>query len=95
MAYKLVDAPLDYKPDLDWIDEIVKPKRARLNRDTYDAKLLIRFNDFVQRGAPSVFKHDETKTPVVIKNIGQMKRAHLKNALIYAFKGTDKGLAYT
>ncbi|MFC3847574.1 relaxase/mobilization nuclease domain-containing protein [Helicobacter baculiformis] len=95
MAIKLVDAPLDYKPDLDWIDEIVKPKRARPNRDTYDTKLLIRFNNFVQKGAPSKFIYSETKTPVIIKNIGQMKRAHLKNALVYALKGTDDKLAYT
>ncbi|WP_163566058.1 hypothetical protein [Helicobacter suis] len=95
MDSKIKDTPLDYKPNLDWIDEIVRPKRARPNTDTYDAKLLIRFNDFVQKGAPSAFKYYEGKTPVVIKNIGQMKCTHLKNALVYALKNTDSKLAYT
>lgn len=93
MDSKIKDAPLDYKSNL--IDEIVKPKRARPNTDTDDAKLLIRFNDFVQKGVPSAFKYYEGKTPVVIKNIGQMKRTHLKNALGYALKNTDNQLAYT
>ncbi|WP_163556621.1 hypothetical protein [Helicobacter suis] len=95
MDSKIKDTPLDYKPNLDWIDEIVRPKRARPNTDTYNAKLLIRLNNFAQSGAPSKFACDETKTPVVIKNIGQMKHAHLRNALGYALKNTDSKLAYT
>ncbi|MFP6255978.1 relaxase/mobilization nuclease domain-containing protein [Helicobacter pylori] len=88
------DPKLDNRPlDLSFLDDILehmrKPRPS--DSDKIDKRLLIKFNQFNPNSKFIKFNLVGTKTasPVLIKNIGQMKRSHLENALNYALENSE------
>ncbi|WP_202138321.1 relaxase/mobilization nuclease domain-containing protein [Helicobacter pylori] len=88
------DTKLDNRPmDLSFLDDILehmrKPRPS--DSDKVDKRLLIKFNQF--SSSPKSIKSNlvgtKTALPVLIKNIGQMKRSHLENALSYALENSE------
>ncbi|MGL2413574.1 relaxase/mobilization nuclease domain-containing protein [Helicobacter pylori] len=88
------DTKLDNRPmDLSFLDDILehmrKPRPS--DSDKVDKRLLIKFNQF--SSSPKSIKSNLVGTkitsPVLIKNIGQMKRSHLENALSYALENSE------
>ncbi|MBH0277069.1 relaxase/mobilization nuclease domain-containing protein [Helicobacter pylori] len=88
------DPKSDSRPlDLSFLDDILehmrKPRPS--DSDKVDKRLLIKFNQF--SSSPKSIKSNLVGTksisPVLIKNIGQMKRSHLENALSYALENSE------
>ncbi|WP_207618877.1 relaxase/mobilization nuclease domain-containing protein [Helicobacter pylori] len=88
------DTNLDNRPmDLSFLDDILehmrKPRPS--DSDKVDKRLLIKFNQF--SSSPKSIKSNlvgtKSTSPVLIKNIGQMKRSHLENALSYALENSE------
>ncbi len=85
------DPKLDNRPlDLSFLDDILehmrKPRPS--DSDKIDKRLLIKFNQFNpnSKSIKSNLIGTKSASPVLIKNIGQMKRSHLENALSYTFR---------
>ncbi|MFP6141022.1 relaxase/mobilization nuclease domain-containing protein [Helicobacter pylori] len=90
----ILDTKLDSRPmDLSFLDDILKhmQKPRFSDSDKVDKRLLIKFNQFNPNSKFIKFNLVGTKTasPVLIKNIGQMKRSHLENALNYALENSE------
>ncbi len=88
------DPKLDNRPlDLSFLDDILehmrKPRPS--DSDKIDKRLLIKFNQFNPNSKfiKSNLVGTKTASPVLIKNIGQMKRSHLENALNYALENSE------
>lgn len=88
------DPKSDSRPlDLSFLDDILKHMRKPRpsDSDKVDKRLLIKFNQF--SSSPKSIKSNlvgtKTASPVLIKNIGQMKRSHLENALSYALENSE------
>ncbi|WQT69597.1 relaxase/mobilization nuclease domain-containing protein [Helicobacter pylori] len=88
------DARLDNRPmDLSFLDDILehmrKPRPS--DSDRVDKRLLIKFNQFSSssKSIKSNLVGTKSTSPVLIKNIGQMKRSHLENALSYALESSE------
>ncbi|WQT05903.1 relaxase/mobilization nuclease domain-containing protein [Helicobacter pylori] len=88
------DARLDNRPmDLSFLDDILehmrKPRPS--DSDRVDKRLLIKFNQFSSssKSIKSNLVGTKSTSPVLIKNIGQMKRSHLENALSYALENSE------
>ncbi|WQT57732.1 relaxase/mobilization nuclease domain-containing protein [Helicobacter pylori] len=88
------DARLDNRPmDLSFLDDILehmrKPRPS--DSDRVDKRLLIKFNQFSSssKSIKSNLVGTKSASPVLIKNIGQMKRSHLENALSYALENSE------
>ncbi len=88
------DPKLDNRPlDLSFLDDILehmrKPRPS--DSDKVDKRLLIKFNQFNPNSKfiKSNLVGTKTASPVLIKNIGQMKRSHLENALNYALENSE------
>ncbi|WQT61861.1 relaxase/mobilization nuclease domain-containing protein [Helicobacter pylori] len=88
------DAKLDNRPmDLSFLDDILehmrKPRPS--DSDRVDKRLLIKFNQFSSssKSIKSNLVGTKSTSPVLIKNIGQMKRSHLENALSYALENSE------
>ncbi|WQT27231.1 relaxase/mobilization nuclease domain-containing protein [Helicobacter pylori] len=88
------DTKLDNRSmDLSFLDDILehmrKPRPS--DSDKVDKRLLIKFNQF--SSSPKSIKSNlvgtKSTSPVLIKNIGQMKRSHLENALSYALENSE------
>ncbi|GAA7614487.1 relaxase/mobilization nuclease domain-containing protein [Helicobacter pylori] len=89
-----LDTKLDSRPmDLSFLDDILKhmQKPRFSDSDKVDKRLLIKFNQFNPNSKFSESNLVGTKSasPVLIKNIGQMKRSHLENALNYALENSE------
>ncbi|GAA7852232.1 relaxase/mobilization nuclease domain-containing protein [Helicobacter pylori] len=90
----ILDTKLDSRPmDLSFLDDILKhmQKPRFSDSDKVDKRLLIKFNQFNPNSKfiKSNLVGTKTASPVLIKNIGQMKRSHLENALNYALKNSE------
>ncbi|WRC16644.1 relaxase [Helicobacter pylori] len=90
----ILDTKLDSRPmDLSFLDDILehmrKPRPS--DSDKIDKRLLIKFNQFNPNSKfiKSNLVGTKTASPVLIKNIGQMKRSHLENALNYALENSE------
>ncbi len=88
------DPKLDNRPlDLSFLDDILehvrKPRPS--DSDKIDKRLLIKFNQFNpnSKSIKSNLIGTKSASPVLIKNIGQMKRSHLENALNYALENSE------
>ncbi len=88
------DPKLDNRPlDLSFLDDILehmrKPRPS--DSDKIDKRLLIKFNQFNpnSKSIKSNLVGTKTASPVLIKNIGQMKRSHLENALSYTLENSE------
>ncbi len=88
------DSKLDNRPlDLSFLDDILehmrKPRPS--DSDKIDKRLLIKFNQFNpnSKSIKSNLIGTKSASPVLIKNIGQMKRSHLENALSYALENSE------
>ncbi|WQY33502.1 relaxase/mobilization nuclease domain-containing protein [Helicobacter pylori] len=88
------DPKLDNRPlDLSFLDDILehmrKPRPS--DSDKIDKRLLIKFNQFNpnSKSIKSNLIGTKSASPVLIKNIGQMKRSHLENALSYTLKNSE------
>lgn len=88
------DPKLDNRPlDLSFLDDILehmrKPRPS--DSDKIDKRLLIKFNQFTpnSKSIKSNLIGTKSASPVLIKNIGQMKRSHLENALNYALENSE------
>ncbi|WQS48701.1 relaxase/mobilization nuclease domain-containing protein [Helicobacter pylori] len=89
------DTKLDNRPiDLSFLDDILehmRKPRPSSDSDKVDKRLLIKFNQFSSN--PKSIKSNligtKSASPVLIKNIGQMKRSHLENALSYALENSE------
>ncbi|MGL2664322.1 relaxase/mobilization nuclease domain-containing protein [Helicobacter pylori] len=79
--------------DLSFLDDILKhmQKPRFSDSDKVDKRLLIKFNQFNPNSKfiKSNLVGTKTASPVLIKNIGQMKRSHLENALNYALENSE------
>ncbi|WP_100999098.1 relaxase/mobilization nuclease domain-containing protein [Helicobacter pylori] len=90
----ILDTKLDSRPmDLSFLDDILKhmQKPRFSDSDKADKRLLIKFNQFNPNSKfiKSNLVSTKTASPVLIKNIGQMKRSHLENALNYALENSE------
>ncbi|MDU9765082.1 relaxase/mobilization nuclease domain-containing protein [Helicobacter pylori] len=90
----ILDTKLDSRPmDLSFLDDILKhmQKPRFSDSDKVDKRLLIKFNQFNpnSKSIKSNLVGTKTASPVLIKNIGQMKRSHLENALNYALENSE------
>ncbi|MBH0292043.1 relaxase/mobilization nuclease domain-containing protein [Helicobacter pylori] len=90
----ILDIKLDSRPmDLSFLDDILKhmQKPRFSDSDKVDKRLLIKFNQFNPnlKFIKSNLVGTKTASPVLIKNIGQMKRSHLENALNYALENSE------
>ncbi len=90
----ILDTKLDSRPmDLSFLDDILKhmQKPRFSDSDKVDKRLLIKFNQFNPNSKfiKSNLVGTKTASPVLIKNIGQMKRSHLENALNYALENNE------
>ncbi len=90
----ILDTKLDSRPmDLSFLDDILKhmQKPRFSDSDKVDKRLLIKFNQFNPNSKfiKSNLVDTKTASPVLIKNIGQMKRSHLENALNYALENSE------
>ncbi len=90
----ILDTKLDSRPmDLSFLDDILKhmQKPRFSDSDKVDKRLLIKFNQFNPNSKfiKSNLVGTKTASPVLIKNIGQMKRSHLENALNYALENSE------
>ncbi|NHB51287.1 relaxase [Helicobacter pylori] len=90
----ILDTKLDSRPmDLSFLDDILKHMQKPRFRDSdkVDKRLLIKFNQFNPNSKfiKSNLVGTKTASPVLIKNIGQMKRSHLENALNYALENSE------
>ncbi|MCQ2620774.1 relaxase [Helicobacter pylori] len=88
------DPKLDSRPmDLSFLDDILKhmQKPRFSDSDKVDKRLLIKFNQFNPNSKfiKSNLIGTKSASPVLIKNIGQMKRSHLENALNYALENSE------
>ncbi len=90
----ILDTKLDSRPmDLSFLDDILehmrKPRPS--DSDRIDKRLLIKFNQFNpnSKSIKSNLIGTKSASPVLIKNIGQMKRSHLENALNYALENSE------
>ncbi len=88
------DPKLDNRPlDLSFLDDILehmrKPRPS--DSDKIDKRLLIKFNQFNpnSKSIKSNLIGTKSASPVLIKNIGQMKRSHLENALSYTLENSE------
>ncbi len=88
------DTKLDNRPlDLSFLDDILehmrKPRPS--DSDKIDKRLLIKFNQFNpnSKSIKSNLIGTKSASPVLIKNIGQMKRSHLENALSYTLENSE------
>ncbi len=88
------DPKLDNRPlDLSFLDDILehmrKPRPS--DSDKIDKRLLIKFNQFNpnSKSIKSNLIGTKSASPVLIKNIGQMKRSHLENSLNYALENSE------
>ncbi|VTQ19585.1 Uncharacterised protein [Escherichia coli] len=93
----ILDTKLDSRPiDLSFLDDILKhmQKPRFSDSDKVDKRLLIKFNQFNPNSKfiKSNLVGTKTASPVLIKNIGQMKRSHLENALNYALENSENSL---
>ncbi|GHP98710.1 hypothetical protein VN0271_05410 [Helicobacter pylori] len=85
------DPKLDNRPlDLSFLDDILEHMRKSRpsDSDKINKRLLIKFNQFNpnSKSIKSNLIGTKSASPVLIKNIGQMKRSHLENALSYTRK---------
>ncbi len=90
----ILDTKLDSRPmDLSFLDDILKhmQKPRFSDSDKVDKRLLIKFNQFTPNSKfiKSNLIGTKSASPVLIKNIGQMKRSHLENALNYALENSE------
>ncbi|GAA7459238.1 relaxase/mobilization nuclease domain-containing protein [Helicobacter pylori] len=90
----ILDTKLDSRPmDLSFLDDILKhmQKPRFSDSDKVDKRWLIKFNQFNpnSKSIKSNLVGTKTASPVLIKNIGQMKRSHLENALNYALENSE------
>ncbi|WQZ86975.1 relaxase/mobilization nuclease domain-containing protein [Helicobacter pylori] len=90
----ILDTKLDSRPmDLSFLDDILKhmQKPRFSDSDKVDKRLLIKFSQFNPNSKfiKSNLVGTKTASPVLIKNIGQMKRSHLENALNYALENSE------
>ncbi|MGT0102374.1 relaxase/mobilization nuclease domain-containing protein [Helicobacter pylori] len=88
------DPKLDNRPlDLSFLDDILKhmQKPRPSDSDKIDKRLLIKFNQFNpnSKSIKSNLIGTKSTSPVLIKNIGQMKRSHLENTLNYALENSE------
>ncbi|GAA7991605.1 hypothetical protein HpMS53_02820 [Helicobacter pylori] len=88
------DPKSDNRPlDLSFLDDILehvrKPRPS--DSDKIDKRLLIKFNQFSSnsKSIKSNLIGTKSASPVLIKNIGQMKRSHLENALSYTLENSE------
>lgn len=100
---KIVDVILEIPPNFKPNDELFdfKPIKAKRSYSTYSHKVISSLNFIIQSAHTSKKQSNNlesssgTKTKnVLIKNIGNMKLKHLKNALDYAIKNSDDGFAF-
>ncbi|GAA8584382.1 relaxase/mobilization nuclease domain-containing protein [Helicobacter pylori] len=90
----ILDIKLDSRPmDLSFLDDILKhmQKPRFSDSDKVDKRLLIKLNQFNPslKFIKSNLVGTKTASPVLIKNIGQMKRSHLENAINYALENSE------
>ncbi len=90
----ILDTKLDSRPmDLSFLDDILKhmQKPRFSDSDKVDKRLLIKFNQFNPNSKfiKSNLIGTKSTSPVLIKNIGQMKRSHLENALSYTLENSE------
>ncbi len=90
----ILDTKLDSRPmDLSFLDDILKHMRKPRpsDSDKIDKRLLIKFNQFNpnSKSIKSNLIGTKSASPVLIKNIGQMKRSHLENALSYTLENSE------
>ncbi|UOR73102.1 relaxase/mobilization nuclease domain-containing protein [Helicobacter pylori] len=88
------DPKLDNRPlDLSFLDDILEHMRKSRpsDSDKINKRLLIKFNQFNpnSKSIKSNLIGTKSTSPVLIKNIGQMKRSHLENALNYALENSE------
>ncbi|MFT2607544.1 relaxase/mobilization nuclease domain-containing protein [Helicobacter pylori] len=88
------DPKLDNRPlDLSFLDDILEHMRKSRpsDSDKVDKRLLIKFNQFNpnSKSIKSNLIGTKSASPVLIKNIGQMKRSHLENALSYTLENSE------
>ncbi len=91
----ILDTKLDSRPmDLSFLDDILKhmQKPRFSDSDKVDKRLLIKFNQFNpnSKSIKSNLIGTKSASLVLIKNIGQMKRSHLENALSYTLENSRK-----
>ncbi len=90
----ILDTKLDNRPlDLSFLDDILEHMRKPRfsDSDKIDKRLLIKFNQFNpnSKSIKSNLIGTKSASPVLIKNIGQMKRSHLENALSYTLENSE------
>lgn len=90
----ILDTKLDSRPmDLSFLDDILKhmQKPRFSDSDKIDKRLLIKFNQFNPNSKfiKSNLVGTKSASPVLIKNIGQLKRSHLENALSYTLENSE------
>ncbi|GAA6798494.1 hypothetical protein HpHCM65_01140 [Helicobacter pylori] len=88
------DPKLDNRPlDLSFLDDILEHMRKSRpsDSDKINKRLLIKINQFNpnSKSIKSNLIGTKSASPVLIKNIGQMKRSHLENALNYALENSE------
>lgn len=81
----IVDIPLEKQNLDDKLFEYKSFRKAHRVREVYLKKVQAAFSHNFISNAPT-FKPQSSKKNVVIKNIGNMKKAHLKNALNYTIE---------
>lgn len=83
----VIDVPLEKIKEDEKLFEYISFRKARKTPEVYQAKVHNAFiNYFTQSSSHSSTSHTHHKNNVVIKNIGNMKRVHLYNALSYTIE---------
>lgn len=88
----MLELPPEYPYKESKLFEYVSFRKARKTQEVYRSKVKSFFVSNIRQGKP-LFSSQSTSTfakkNVVIKNIGNMKKAHLKNALEYTISHSD------
>lgn len=83
----VIDVSLEKIKEDEKLFEYISFRKARKTPEVYQAKVHNAFiNYFTQSSSHSSTSHTHHKNKIVIKNIGNMKRTHLHNALSYTIE---------
>ncbi|CUU39030.1 Hypothetical protein BN2458_PEG0143 [Helicobacter typhlonius] len=83
----VIDVPLEKIKEGEKLFEYISFKKARKTPEVYQAKVHNAFiNYFTQSSSHSSTSHTHHRNKIIIKNIGNMKRTHLHNALSYTIE---------
>ena len=83
----VIDVPLEKIKEDEKLFEYISFKKARKTPEVYQAKVHNAFiNYFTQSSSHSSTSHTHHRNKIIIKNIGNMKRTHLHNALSYTIE---------